>query len=247
MAGICVGQADEGAAPQIVHGSVVDYFAASLLALGVTGALFHRERTGRGQQLGTSLLAAALCMQSGRFVWGEREGAEADRNIRSTGVNTIFPTKQGHIYISATTPHFWQSLCRIVGLEDMAADPRLDSVRKRSAAVKEITARLTAALTSRTAVEWEELLRPEVPCAVAASIEAMFDHPQVLAEEHVGEYRHPGVGSYRAFRYPVRFGDGAPAQPRSAPAKGEHTEEVLKEAGIGAGRIAELKAGKVVC
>jgi len=247
MTGICVGQAAEGEAPQVVHGSVVDYYAASLLALGVTSALFHRERTGRGQQVSTSLLSAALCMQSGRFVWGEREDADADRNIRSTGVNTIFPTRDGHIYISATTPHFWQALCRIVGCEDMATDPRYDSVRKRSAAVQEITARLTAALASRTAQEWEALLRPEVPCAVAARIEAMFDHPQVLAEEHVGVYSHPEVGTYRGFRIPIRYTDSPLAQPRSAPALGEHTREVLREAGIGEDRIARLQEAGAVC
>ena len=247
MTGICSGQAEDGQAPQIVHGSVVDYFAASLLALGVTAALYHRERTGRGQQLGTSLLAAALCMQSGRFVWGEQEDAEAERNIRSTGVNTIFPTKEGHLYISATTPHFWESLCRIVGCEDLAADPRFDSVRKRTAAVKEITARLTTALASRSAMEWEQMLTPEVPCAVANRIESMFQHPQVLAEQHVGEYRHPQVGSYRAFRYPIRFAGSPLAQPRSAPALGEHTNEVLAQAGLSACRIAELKATRAVC
>ena len=241
MTGICVGQAGPGYAPQIVHGSVVDYFAASLLALGVTGALYHRERTGRGQQLGTSLLAAALCMQSGRFVWGEREDEQAERNIRSTGVNTIFPTREGHIYISATTPHFWQSLCRIVGCEDLAVDARYDSVRKRSAAVEEITARLTIALATRSAMEWERLLTPEVPCAVATPIEAMFEHPQVLAEDHVGSYRHPGVGSYRGFRYPIRFKDTPGNQPRSAPALGQHTEDVLREAGLSTSRIGEMK------
>ena len=247
MTGICIGQAGEGEAPQVVHGSVVDYFAASLLALGVTGALYHRERTGDGQQLSTSLLAAALCMQSGRFVWGGREGAEAERNIRTTGVNTIFPTREGHIYISATTPHFWQSLCRIVGCPELAADPQFDSVRKRAASVKEITARLTAALASRTAVEWEQMLTPEVPCAVANPIESMFDHPQVLAEGHVADYEHPGVGAYRGFRLPIRYGASPLVQPRAAPALGQHTDDVLREAGLSPARIAQMKAGRTVC
>jgi crotonobetainyl-CoA:carnitine CoA-transferase CaiB-like acyl-CoA transferase len=241
MTGICVGQAEPGEAPELVYGSVVDYYASSMLALGLTTALYARERTGRGQRLGVSLLGAALCSQSGRFIWAEGEGAEVDRSTRSTGVNAIFPTKDGHIYLSATAPHFWSALCRLLGCEDLALDANYDSLAKRVQRKAEITQRINAALAARSAVEWEALLAGEVPCAVAQPIEAMFDHPQVLAQGHVATYEHPGVGAYRGFRTPIHF-EGTPlAQPRSAPALGQHTRELLLEAGLGDERIGTLE------
>src|SRR6185369_14005681 len=71
MTGICTFQGAPDN-PQIVYGSIVDYYAASLLAYGVTAALFHREWTGEGQYVGISLLRSALAMQSGRFVWAAK-------------------------------------------------------------------------------------------------------------------------------------------------------------------------------
>src|SRR5258708_33526342 len=112
MTWICTFQGSTGK-PEIAYGSIVDYYAASLLAYGVTAALFHRERTGEGQFVGVSLLRCALAMQSGRFIWAESEGREAGRDMRSGGLTGIHPTKEGDIYISANTPRFWRSLCEL--------------------------------------------------------------------------------------------------------------------------------------
>lgn len=245
MTGITVGQADPGAPPQLVHGSVVDYYAASLLALGVTGALYERERTGSGQRVTTSLLASALSMQSGRFVWGPGETAQTDRNLRSTGVNGLYATRDGYVYLQATTTHFWQTLCRLIGCDDLAEDPELDTVRKRTARAAEIGARIGRALAHRTTEEWRTILAPHVPFAVASGIEAMFDHPQVIDQGLVAEYAHATLGRYRGFRGPIAF-DGALGRPRASPALGEHTDEVLHEAGLSAERIAALRAAGAI-
>src|ERR1035437_8849385 len=130
--GIATFQGAAGGKPEIVLGSVVDFYAASLLAYGVSAALFHRERTGEGQYVGLSLLGAALAMQSGRFVWARDEDAGAGRDLRSGGITGIHPTSEGDIYVSANTAHFWRSLCALTGLSGLADDPRYDTVRKRA-------------------------------------------------------------------------------------------------------------------
>ena len=71
MTGMCVMQGKRGGAPEIIYGSVVDYYAAALLAAGVSSALYERERSGLGQYVGVSLLRSALTMQSARMVWAE--------------------------------------------------------------------------------------------------------------------------------------------------------------------------------
>jgi len=241
MTGICVFQGAAGT-PEIVYGSIVDYYAASLVAYGVSSALFHRQRTGEGQAVAVSLLASALAMQSARFVWAQGEGRDVGRDMRSGGVTGHHPTKDGFIYLSANTPHFWSSLCELLDLKAMGDDPRYDSVRKRAELAGEIVPKLRTALRARTAIEWEMLFGERVPCAAVRTIEDMFDHPQVLAEKLVTEFTHPAVGSYRGFTNPIVFDRSPSPKPFAAPMFGQHTIGVLRENGFSDDDIARLRA-----
>ena len=77
MTGICVEQGKPGD-PQIVYGSAVDFYSASMLAFAVSSALFERSRTGAGQYVGVSLLRSALTMQATRLVWADGEGRDVN-------------------------------------------------------------------------------------------------------------------------------------------------------------------------
>lgn len=229
MTGMCALQGRRGGPPEIIYGSVVDYYAAALLAAGVSSALFERERSGLGQFVGVSLLRSALTMQSARMIWADGEGLDIGRDMRSGGVTGIHPTRDGHIYISANTARFWKSLCEKTDLDELADDPRYDSVRKRAQAVAEIVPRLHEALARRSAMEWEALFGDEVPCAAARRIEDMFEHPQVLAEGIVGPIEHPQVGRYRGVAQSIKFGrtPGPPAF--AAPMLDQDTEAIRNE------------------
>ncbi|MGE8639962.1 MAG: CaiB/BaiF CoA transferase family protein, partial [Achromobacter sp.] len=241
MTGMCALQGKAEGPPEILYGSVVDYYASSMVAAGVASALYERERSGRGQFVGVSLLRSALALQSARLVWAEGEPREIGRDMRSGGITGIHPTGEGYLYISANTPHFWQALCAKTGLPELAANDRYDSVRKRAAHRDEIVPRLHAALRARTALEWEAWFGEEVPCAAARGVEDMFDFPQVQAENMVTTFTHPVVGSYRGFAQAIKFGRSQPDAPRAAPAFGEHSEAVLAEAGVSAERLAALR------
>lgn len=227
MTGMCVLQGKRGGAPEIIYGSVVDYYAAALLAAGVSSALYERERSGLGQFVGISLLRSALTMQSARMIWAEGEALDIGRDMRSGGVTGIHPTREGYIYISANTARFWKALCEKTGLAEIADDPRYDTVRKRAEHAAEIVPRLHAALASRDAFEWEDLFGDEVPCAAARRIEDMFDHPQVLAEDMVGTLEHPVVGRYRGVTHPIKFGRTPGPAPFAAPVLGQHSDAVI--------------------
>ena len=227
MTGMCALQGKRGGPPEIIYGSVVDYYAAALVASGVASALYERERSGRGQYVGVSLLRSALTMQSARLIWADGEPLDIGRDMRSGGVTGIHPAREGHLYISANTAHFWSALCRLTGLDAMAADTRYDSVRKRAQHAGEILPRLHAALATRTALEWEAVFGDEVPCAAARKVEDMFDHPQVLAEGMVGSFEHSVVGRYRGVTQPIVFGRTPGPQPFAAPALGQDNRELL--------------------
>ena len=246
LTGMCAMQGPDADHPQILYGSVVDYYAASLLAFAVSSALFERSRTGEGLQVDVSLLRSALAMQSARFVWAEGEPRDVARDMRSGGVTGIHPTKQGSLYLSANTPHFWNALCELAGLADLAGDPRYDTVKKRSQQAAEIVPKLRAALATRTALEWEARFGERVPCAAVRTVEDMFDHPQVEAENLIATYEHPKAGRFRGFREPVRFGGESAPTRRAAPLFGEHARELLAEAGYSGSEIDALVANGAV-
>jgi len=116
--GICSLQGSKNR-PEIVYGSVVDYYSSAMLCSSVSAALYHRERTGHGSMVSVSLLGSALAMQSARMVMMANEPKDINRDMRSGGITGIHPTKEGHLYISANTPHFWEALCELIGVPQL--------------------------------------------------------------------------------------------------------------------------------
>jgi formyl-CoA transferase len=229
MTGMCSEQGKKDGPPEILYGSIVDYYAASLIAAGVSSALYEREKSGKGQYVGVSLLRTALTMQSARMVWAKDEPREVSRDMRSGGITGIHPTQEGHIYISANTPHFWRALCEKVGLNHLVGDERFDSVKKRAAEVLIIVPLLREALSKKTALQWESIFGEEVPCSAVRQVEDMFSFPQVLAEDMLASFEHPVVGEYQGFKHPIKFGRTPAPEPFTAPTLGQHNGRVFKK------------------
>jgi crotonobetainyl-CoA:carnitine CoA-transferase CaiB-like acyl-CoA transferase len=146
LSGMAVFQGGGSDNPQLVLGSVLDYFTSALLAYGVAAALFKRERSGVGQYLSLSLLRSALTIQAGRFVWAESEGREVPRDSGAGGLTGIHPTKTGALYISVHSNHFFAALCELIGRPELARDPRCATMRSRAAHAAELVPELRAAL-----------------------------------------------------------------------------------------------------
>ena len=228
MTGMCALQGKKGDPPEILYGSIVDYYAASLISSGVASALYEREKSGKGQNVGVSLLRSALTLQSARLIWAKDEPRDVGRDMRSGGITGIHPAQEGYLYISANTPHFWKSLCQKVGLSDLVDDERFNSVRKRSAMEPVIVPILRAALSKKSALEWEQIFGEEVPCSAIRQVEDMFDYPQVLAEEMITSFHHPVVGEYRGFQHPLKFSRTPAPDPFTAPTLGQHNKDIIR-------------------
>ena len=241
MTGMCTMQGKSGQGksgqehaddkPELIYGSVVDYYAAALVAGGVSSALYEREHSGLGQQVSVSLLRSAVTMQSARLIWAEGESKDIGRDFRSGGVSGIHPTREGYLYLSANTDKFWDALCKKIKLPDLAENDRYDSVRKRAEHAGEILPLLHKALCSRTALEWEEYLGDDVPCAAAKPVEDLFDNPQVIAEELVTEFEHPLIGQYRGQSRAIKFSRTPGPEPFAAPTIGQHSDDILDDVG----------------
>ena len=230
MTGMCTLQGAAGGPPEILYGSIVDYYAAAMVSSGVASALYEREKSGLGQSIDVSLMRSALALQSARMVWADSEPRDVGRDMRSGGITGIHPTRDGFLYISANTPHFWQALCQKTGLQHLLCE-QYDSVRKRAQHQAQIVPELHRALSTRSALEWETLFGEEVPCAAARCIEDMFDFPQVLAEDMVQVYEHPVVGPYRGFTRAIAFSRTPSAPGFAAPTLDQHGEALRQEIG----------------
>jgi len=231
MTGMCTLQGQQGGKPEIIYGSVVDYFAAALVAGGVSSALYEREHSGLGQEVNVSLLRSALTMQSARLVWAEGEPKDIGRDFRSGGVSGIHPTKDGYLYLSANTEDFWKSLCVKLELAGLTGNDRYNTVRKRAARASEILPQLHKALQSKNALEWEIFLGDDVPCAAAKPVEDIFENPQVLAEEMVTEFKHPLIGKYRGQSQAIKFSRTPGPEAFAAPTMGQHSKTILTDVG----------------
>jgi crotonobetainyl-CoA:carnitine CoA-transferase CaiB-like acyl-CoA transferase len=235
MTGMCAAQGKADGPPEILYGSVVDYYGAALLSNSVSAALYQREKTGIGQAIDVSLLGSALAIQSARLVWAEGEPRRIERDMRSGGITGIHPTREGYLYISANTPHFWRALCEHLGLGELAEDPEYDSVRKRAARAADLIPRVRAVLAQETAETWSARFGQSVPCAVVNRVEDMFDHPQVQAMGFMREYRNPQAGTYRGLGRWAVFGqeghDAASEPVDGAPGLGQHTRQILQDLG----------------
>ncbi|HEY0236875.1 MAG TPA: CoA transferase, partial [Afipia sp.] len=227
--GIAAFQGKDTNSPKIVSGSIVDYYAASLAVIGVLAALYHRERSGEAQRASTSLLATALTLQAGRFIWTDDEPREVNREISLGRIAGIHPTKEGNLFLSAHSESFWQNLCRILDLNDLGENERYDSTRKRAAYADELLPRLHTALARRTALEWETLMQGHVPCAAVREIEDMFDHPQVLEQGLVSYMQGADGKGYRGLSSSIEFEKTQVSSPTAAPALGQHTDQILME------------------
>jgi len=241
LSGIAVFQGKSKDEPQLVLGSVLDYFTSALLAYGVAAALFNRERTGQGQYMSLSLLRSALTIQAGRFVWADSEGRDAVRDSGAGGLTGIHPTKQGPLYVSVHSNHFFAAFCELIGLGELASDPRYGTMSKRAEHAAALVPQVRAALAAKTALEWEELFGERVPCDAVRPIEDMFDHPQVLSENLVTSIDHPTIGRYRTMTKPIAFADTPGPAPTAAPLQGQHSDEVLARFGFAASEIAALR------
>ena len=224
--------------------AVSDYMAAVLTVCSINAALLHRERTGEGQRIETSLLQAIMSAQAQSYL----QPLEAE----ITGPPGIFPYRMfaaadGPIFIAAGTDKFWRLFCEAIGRDDLACDPRYETNPQRVSNAAALSDEIDPIVARRPARELEaELVAVGVPCAAVRSAEEFFDDPQVEAMAMSQVVRHPQLGNLRMAGVPWRFSQTPGTIRRPAPRLGEHTGEVLAELGYGTERIAGLEASGAV-
>jgi len=243
-----------GRAPVKVGAPVTDITAGILAALGVVSALFERERTGKGQHVDTSLFEAGITQtfwQSAiALASGVSPGPMGSAHPLAAPYQT-FPTTDGWINVGASNEATWTRLTEALNAAELREDPRFSTNPDRMAHLDDLVRVLAPHFLERSTESWLERLQDAgVPAGPIASVGEMLENPQTKARGMVIDVEHSSLGLVRSLGFPVKMSGSGPtedAEPlRGAPLLGEHTRQVLAEAGFTGMEVDRLIGAEIV-
>lgn len=240
-----------GAEPMKMGVAFADIFTGLHAVIGITSALYHRERTGQGQYLDLALLdsqVAVLANQALNYLVGGKSPVRLGNAHPNIVPYQTFATADGYIIIAVGTDRQYAEFCKLVGAAHLADDMRFKSNRGRVENREVLIPLLRPFLMAQTTGHWISVLEAAaVPCGPINTVEQVFADPQVLARGlQIGLTRDDGV-QVPGVANPILFSETPVAYDKPAPRLGDGTDKILHEVlGLDAGRLATLKSAKVI-
>ncbi len=245
MSGLMSITGEGGGRPPVKVGAPITDITAGLLgAMGVLAAYVHRQKTGEGQRVDTSLFEAgivhtywqsAICLATGQ------SPAPMGSAHPLNAPYQAFETADGWITIGAANQSNWLRLLDALEATELVDDPRFGENHDRISHLEALDAALSPIFRKRGSNEWLKLLEAAgVPAGPVLDIGEVHANPQVLARDMIVEVPHDRLGPVRTLGLPVKFSATPGAVRRAAPVLGQHTREVLGEYGYGEEEIQTL-------
>ncbi|MEE9268218.1 MAG: CoA transferase [Thermoplasmata archaeon] len=241
---------EEDRPPVRIGVAIADIGAGLYAALAILAGLWRRAQTKEGTYLDVSILDGHVSwltyMAQAYFLGGQAPGKLGSAHPHIVPYQA-FPTADEPIVVAAANERFWRGLCRALDLTDLAGHADYASNALRVEHREDLVERLSQRLRERGRDEWLAALEAEgVPAAPVQDLRQVFADPQIQHRGMVQAVAHPRLGNIQQLAFPLHASAWTPDTPRAPPLKGEHTREILREAGCSERQIETLAKARVV-
>ena len=217
---------------------------------GILASMLAREKSGKGAAIQVSLLDTALGLLGYNLQTFWQRGtqpAKCGSSHESLCPYQAFEAADGPIMIGVANDNLWRKFCGVTGLNAIVDDPKFRTNADRVKHRAETLQYAEAAIAANTVAHWNAVLNEVgIPCSPINTLAQLLEHPHTKANRLIMQYEHPAAGRLNCVGHPVTFlgEERDPGLP--PPALGQHTDDVLKDMGLSAARIAELRREKIV-
>ena len=221
--------------PRFVPATMADRSVGLHVVNAVCAALYARERTGKGQRVDVpmfeSLLQTVLGEHMGGYTFDPQLGEGGYTRMLSKH-RRPYETQDGYVCVLIYNDKHWKAFFAMIGRSDMLADPRFASAEGRSQNYDAVYGFVADEMTKQTTAHWLEAFeRADIPVQRMNSLEDILRDPHLAAIGYFKRIEHPSEGGLLSMQVPSEWSETRPGVRRPAPRFGEHTREVLREAG----------------
>ena len=217
---------------------------------GILASLFAREKSGRGASIQVSLFDTALGLLGYNLqTFWERgtQPAKCGSSHESLCPYQAFEAADGPIMIGVANDNLWRKFCGAAGLDAIVDDPKFRTNADRVKHRAETLQYVQSVIATNAVGHWNAVLNEVgIPCSPINTLAQLLEHPHTKADTLIMQYNHPAAGRLNCVGHPVTFVGDERSPGLPPPMLGQHTDEVLKELGLSAASIAELRRDDVI-